>query len=130
MLAVLLGFQKDEFPQYYHRRIDEMEHRSRAGLDVIVGAEEQKRGQTASHEGYKTHTRQGLCAQTYASLAAKRRYGQRGQGQEVAQEGKRNGVDSVVVDHTGHQRHQTENDRAEYDAEITLQHFSVFHWIT
>ena len=127
VLAVLLGFQEDELPQHHDRRIDEMEYRGRAGLDVVVGAEKQKRGQTAAHKGDKAQAGQSLDTQAYPSLAAERQHRKQGQRQEIAQKRKCDGVDPVGIDQAGHQRHKTENHRAEYDAYVALEQLSVIH---
>ena len=130
VLAVLVGSQTKEFTQHHHRRIDEVEHRGRARLDVVVGAEQKDRCQTAPHEGNEAQAGQGSHRHTNLPLAAERQQGDQRQGQAIPQEGKGDGVYAVGIDHACHQGHQPENDRAEDDTYVAQKDLFVLHTVT
>ena len=120
-------FAEQKLAKHHHGGVYEVEHRGRAGLNVAVGAEEQEGSQATAHDGDKAHGGKGLGAHTDPAAAAEGQGGQHGQGEQVAQKRQRHGVDPVGVNIAGHQGHQTENDRAEYDEPVALQNLFVFH---
>ena len=108
-------FAEEKLANHNDDRVYEVKYRGRTGLDVSVGTEKKKRCQATAHDGDKAHLGQSLGADTDLTAAAVGQSSQRRQGQEITQKSQRHGIDPIGINIAGHQRHQSENDRAEYD---------------
>lgn len=121
-----LGFQDEKFAQHHNSGVDEVKDRSRSRRNVVVGAEQQKRGQTAAHHSDKQHLGQGFCADPELSVGADRQCGKQGKRKQASQKYQRERIDTVGIDIFRHQRHHAEQKCAEDDKKVSPPYGFVF----